>query len=141
MTPVVARDICPAQHRGSAHGPVTEGPVRRGSCVSPAPVDLDEVRTFLEQLYDETTPAVPWSRRRAEIRDELAGTGTYTHTAEELEFGARVAWRNSARCIGRLYWKTLRVRDLRDLRAPADVARDGCRRCRPCPGCRRWGPS
>lgn len=32
---------------------------------------------------------------------------------EELAFAARVAWRNQARCIGRLYWRSLRVRDCR----------------------------
>ncbi|MFD2354446.1 nitric oxide synthase oxygenase [Nonomuraea ferruginea] len=31
---------------------------------------------------------------------EIARRGSYTHTSEELEFGARVAWRNSNRCIG-----------------------------------------
>lgn len=92
--------------------------------MTPAPVDLDEVWTFLELLHDETSPAVPRHRRWPEIHAEIAATGTYTHTTEELEFGARVAWRNSARCIGRLYWKGLRVRDLRNLRAPADLARE-----------------
>lgn len=124
MTSVVSHDICPAHARRSPHDPGSEGPARRGSGATPPPLDLDEVRTFLEQLYDETVPAVPWPRRRLEIRDEVAATGTYTHTAEELEFGARVAWRNSARCIGRLYWNSLRVRDRRALRAPADVARE-----------------
>jgi nitric-oxide synthase len=37
------------------------------------------------------------------------------HTAAELTHGARVAWRNSARCIGRLHWETLEVRDVRHL--------------------------
>src|ERR1700722_12498721 len=41
--------------------------------------------------------------------------GTYRHTAAELTFAAQVAWRNSARCIGRLYWRSLRVRDRRNV--------------------------
>lgn len=32
---------------------------------------------------------------------------------ELIEFAARVAWRNSNRCIGRLVWQTLAVRDFR----------------------------
>lgn len=36
-------------------------------------------------------------------------------TSQELEWGARLAWRNSARCIGRLTWCGLQVRDLRGL--------------------------
>jgi nitric-oxide synthase, bacterial len=122
MASIVAREICPAHHRGSAHRP--PGGARPG-VTPPGHLDLVEVQTFLEQLYDETTPATPWERRREQVRAEVAATGTYTHTAEELEFGARVAWRNSARCIGRLYWKSLRVRDRRDVRAPAAVA-DEC---------------
>ncbi|MFD9792692.1 nitric oxide synthase oxygenase [Streptomyces sp. NPDC059070] len=60
--------------------------------------------------------------RLAEIREEIRATGTYRHTSEELVFGARVAWRNSNRCIGRLYWRSLRVRDLRHLTDAEPVA-------------------
>ena len=120
MASVVAREICPAHHRGPAHRP----PAGRPGVAPPGHLDLVEVQTFLEQLYAETSPATPWTCRREQVRAEIAATGTYTHTTEELEFGARVAWRNSARCIGRLYWKSLRVRDRRDVRAPAAVARE-----------------
>ena len=43
------------------------------------------------------------------------------HTAyqAELAFAARVAWRNSSRCIGRLYWRSLRVRDRRQVSSAA----------------------
>ena len=126
MTPsVVARDLCPAHRRGSTQGPLTEGLVRKDSGVTPLEhLDLDEARDFLEQLYAETEPTVPRHERWRQIRQEVADTGTYTHTFDELEFGARVAWRNSARCIGRLYWKSLRVRDVRARRGPADVAEE-----------------
>jgi nitric-oxide synthase, bacterial len=33
-----------------------------------------------------------------------------------------VAWRNSSRCIGRLYWRSLRVRDRRHVAAAGEVA-------------------
>ncbi|MFF2509328.1 nitric oxide synthase oxygenase [Streptomyces sp. NPDC058067] len=62
------------------------------------------------------------ARRLAEVYDEIAGTGTYRHTARELTFGARVAWRNANRCIGRLYWNSLHVRDRRHLTAAEDIA-------------------
>ena len=51
-----------------------------------------------------------------------SGTGTYAHTTAELTFGARVAWRNSSRCIGRLYWRTLQVRDRRHVTDAAQLA-------------------
>ncbi|MGP3770552.1 nitric oxide synthase oxygenase [Streptomyces sp. SDT5-1] len=60
--------------------------------------------------------------RIAEVDAELAATGTYTHTPRELAFGARVAWRNANRCIGRLYWQSLRVRDLRHLTTAEEIA-------------------
>ena len=76
-------------------------------------VDRAAAAEFLEQFHAETTPAGPAAPRIAEVLREIDATGTYTHTAEELAFGARVAWRNAARCIGRLYWRSLQVRDLR----------------------------
>ena len=44
-------------------------------------------------------------RRLPEISAEIRKTGTYTHTADELQFGERLAWRNSNRCIGRHLWR------------------------------------
>lgn len=60
-------------------------------------------------------------KRQKEIRKEIALTGTYHHTYDELEFGAKVAWRNSNRCIGRLFWKTLKVIDQRQLSTADEV--------------------
>ena len=71
---------------------------------------LVSAERFVTQFYCENRMGAP-DRRLAQIRRELAANGTYWHTSDELEFGARVAWRNSSRCIGRLYWKSLRVRE------------------------------
>ena len=49
-------------------------------------------------------------------------TGTYWRTAAELAYAARVAWRNAGRCIGRLYWRSLRVRDRRDVTSAGEIA-------------------
>ncbi|GGM05681.1 nitric oxide synthase oxygenase [Micromonospora yangpuensis] len=54
-------------------------------------------------------------QRRLAVLAEIASTGTYAHTFEELEYGAKLAWRNHTRCIGQLYWRTLIVRDRRDV--------------------------
>ncbi len=56
-----------------------------------------------------------------QIEDELERTGTYWQSAEELEYGAKVAWRNSTRCIGRLHWQKLVVRDCRALRLAEEI--------------------
>ncbi|MCF7553259.1 nitric oxide synthase oxygenase [Pseudonocardia sp. WMMC193] len=73
-------------------------------------------------FYAEVSPSVPYEVRLAAVRAEIDATGTYEHSADELLFGARVAWRNSARCIGRLYWNSLHVRDRRSVSAGPDVA-------------------
>jgi nitric-oxide synthase len=78
-------------------------------------VDLDEARSWLETFFAEIRPqARALEERWAAIKSEVATTGSYTHTFEELEWGARVAWRQSVRCIGRARWQSLVVRDARD---------------------------
>jgi nitric oxide synthase oxygenase domain/subunit len=61
------------------------------------------------------------ARRWFQIEDELERTGTYWQSAEELEYGAKVAWRNSTRCIGRLHWQNLMVRDCRTLGSAEEI--------------------
>ncbi|APU16276.1 MULTISPECIES: nitric oxide synthase oxygenase [Actinoalloteichus] len=83
---------------------------------------LAQAEEFLDLFEKEHDMAGALQSRRRWIRAEIEATGTYVHTTAELVFGARVAWRNSARCIGRLYWKSLRVRDFRAVRGSAAVA-------------------
>jgi nitric-oxide synthase, bacterial len=73
-------------------------------------------------LFHSENDAGPPGRRLRQVRREIEVTGTYRHTPAELVFGARVAWRNSSRCIGRLYWRSLRVRDRREVTAAPDIA-------------------
>jgi hypothetical protein len=62
-----------------------------------------------ELKWDEADLA----KRKLDIESEIRSTGTYTHTEEEVVHGARVAWRNSAKCVGRIAWNTMLVRDRR----------------------------
>ncbi|NJP68952.1 nitric oxide synthase oxygenase [Streptomyces spiramenti] len=78
------------------------------------PVDLAEAFDFLRLLHGEhPEQRVPLRARMRQVRQSVETVGTYRHTPEELTFGARVAWRNSSRCIGRLYWNSLKVLDRR----------------------------
>lgn len=78
-----------------------------------------EALAFLDLFFTENpTEAADQRRRKAEVMHALKRFGTYTHTSQELSFGAKVAWRNHARCIGRLYWRSLEVRDRRDIVDP-----------------------
>ena len=59
--------------------------------------------------------------RLQHIENEIAAEGTYTHTNEELVYGAKLAWRNSNRCIGRLFWNSLNVFDEREAASEEEV--------------------
>ena len=76
----------------------------------------DKATAFINDMYKELEISeLQMNKRIQEIEYEISQTGTYTHTTEELEYGAKVAWRNSNRCIGRLFWDKLTVRDLRHI--------------------------
>ena len=81
-----------------------------------------EAKAYLEQFFTEQGALGGFASRWREVEDELRRTGTYRQTIEEITFGARLAWRNAARCIGRLYWSGLTVRDYRHLTHPDDMA-------------------
>lgn len=85
-------------------------------------VDVDEAVEFIRLFHTENPDSGSVDHRIAWVRGEIELTGTYEHTSEELAFGARVAWRNNARCVGRLYWRSLKIRDLRAIREPGEVA-------------------
>src|SRR5437879_5244852 len=72
-----------------------------------------EARAYLELFHREKRIPHRLAGRLEVVRREIDRTGTYWQTVDELTHGARVAWRNSNRCIGRLYWETLRLRDMR----------------------------
>lgn len=87
-----------------------------------------EAEDFVRMFHREhpELQRISLSDRLRQIRVYIERTGSYRHTEEELAFGARVAWRNSSRCIGRLYWKSLRVLDRRDAKTPEEIHRHLC---------------
>ena len=107
-----------AQHEDTLHRPV------------PA-FDADALRarahSFVRRCYAELDREWVVESRLAQLDHEIAETGTYTHTVEELKHGARMAWRNSNRCIGRLFWQSLDVFDERDLSSPEEIHEACCR--------------
>lgn len=62
------------------------------------------------------------NNRKHIIKEEIRLTGTYTHTFDEIKYGAKLAWRNSIKCIGRLFWESLDVFDAREVESEEDVA-------------------
>ncbi len=85
---------------------------------------LQQARQFIELFYSEQPDCGKMTDRVRQVAREMESTGTYWHTAAELEFAAQVAWRNSSRCIGRLYWRSLRVRDRRQISSAASLAQE-----------------
>ncbi len=74
-----------------------------------------EAREYFQLFHHEHGTMQLYQQHLNEIQAEIEQTGMYWQTSDELVYGARVAWRNSTRCIGRLHWKSLAVRDLRHL--------------------------
>ena len=89
--------------------------------LAPAKSMVDEAYAFLRQFYFEHGAPAAFEERWASVSSAIERTGTYVQTYEELAFGARLAWRNSARCIGRFFWKSLQVRDFRHLTSEEQV--------------------
>lgn len=124
-----APQICPGTSHRSGSLPTPESEL----CLAPdgqrppdpglyGEVERDAAEDFLRLYHHECPSAGPLEPRLRQVLSTIDRIGTYLHTAGELEFGARVAWRNSSRCIGRLYWNSLRVLDRRGARTPDEIS-------------------
>ena len=79
-----------------------------------------EAEVLIRQFHSEMNIPVGLEERLSSIKhDQL-----FNPEVEELEFAARVAWRNANRCIGRLYWPGLFVRDRRNVNSPAEMLQE-----------------
>ena len=80
-----------------------------------------EAEAYLKQCYIERGLSEVFLPRWKEVEIAIAQTGTYEHTLDELSYGARLAWRNSSRCVGRYFWQSLQIRDMRHLETEAEM--------------------
>ena len=62
---------------------------------------------FFVSLHRYNSPA--HQNRLAEVERAIESRGTYDLTTAELTYGAKTAWRNAPRCIGRIQWSKLQV--------------------------------
>ncbi len=82
--------------------------------------------TIAEELAFLSEAGAPGSAEERSARQTLcaraleAGDAAPLSTAE-LTWAARLAWRNHARCIGRLHWRSLQTRDRRDVAEPQRI--------------------
>ncbi|WP_341301318.1 nitric oxide synthase oxygenase [Lysinibacillus sp. FSL H8-0500] len=75
-------------------------------------MNRQEIQQFLSLYQVEQNYSYDWLENRLH---QIEAAGEYYPTTEELVFGARVAWRNSNKCIGRLFWQSLHVVDARNI--------------------------
>ena len=77
-----------------------------------------EAEAFILQMNAEGVGTVG---RLENVKKEILETGTWVPTLKELEWGARVSWRNATRCVGRYFWETLHIFDCRDMKEEEEV--------------------
>uniref|UniRef100_A0A8C1A2I1 Nitric oxide synthase n=1 Tax=Cyprinus carpio carpio TaxID=630221 RepID=A0A8C1A2I1_CYPCA len=78
---------------------------------------------FINQYYksNKNLKVEEHLSRLEEVAKEIEATGSYQLTTKELEFGAKQAWRNAPRCIGRIQWANLQLFDARKCRTAEDM--------------------
>ncbi|XP_067622883.1 nitric oxide synthase-like [Eurosta solidaginis] len=76
---------------------------------------LDQAKDFMNQYFASLKKASSprHEARWQEVQQSIEATGEYQLTEAELIFGAKLAWRNASRCIGRIQWSKLKVFDCR----------------------------
>ncbi|MCM3023816.1 nitric oxide synthase oxygenase [Heyndrickxia ginsengihumi] len=81
-----------------------------------------DAEEFIRLYYYETKKDdEALEKRLIEINEQIEKYGQYELTYDELDYGAKLAWRNSNRCIGRLFWKNLKVIDKRELQTETQI--------------------
>ncbi|CAH0554483.1 unnamed protein product [Brassicogethes aeneus] len=76
---------------------------------------LKHAKDFLDQYFTSIrrSQSPAHTARWEQVQKEINSTGSYQLTETELIYGAKLAWRNSVRCIGRIQWSKLQVFDCR----------------------------
>uniref|UniRef100_A0A8C9SCT3 Nitric oxide synthase n=2 Tax=Scleropages formosus TaxID=113540 RepID=A0A8C9SCT3_SCLFO len=115
-------------HLKSSKVPICTERVCIGSIMTPSQQNRkpDEVRNkedllplatdFIDQYYTSIKRFGSKAHvdRLEEVKKEIEASGTYQLKDTELIYGAKHAWRNAARCVGRIQWSKLQVFDARD---------------------------
>ena len=84
----------------------------------PVAPGIDAELEFMAEVHEGRT----LKQRRRDVAAALGAGLPAPLTSTELAWAGRIAWRNHARCIGRLHWRSLRVRDERDVATPEALA-------------------
>ena len=87
----------------------------------PAALPAREMEAEALALLESDIVAAP-PGRVSSVLASIRSRGSYLQTYDELLAGARLAWRNHSRCVGRAIWRSLELRDARHVRTADDVA-------------------
>ncbi|KAK8389174.1 hypothetical protein O3P69_020856 [Scylla paramamosain] len=84
---------------------------------------LRQAKEFLKEYYVslKKSGSAEEEARWQEVVTSVEGRGTYRLTRSELQYGAKLAWRNAPRCIGRMQWTRLELFDARDVTTPQEM--------------------
>lgn len=83
---------------------------------------LKEAEDFIRSYYSEIGRSeLELQSRLLEIERQIKKNGSYEQTIDEITYGAKMAWRNSNKCIGRLFWQSLNVIDKRDVQTEEEI--------------------
>ncbi|XP_039593239.1 nitric oxide synthase, endothelial-like [Polypterus senegalus] len=89
---------------------------------------LNSAVNFINQYYSSIKrfQSEAHQQRLRQVQNEIHNTGTYQLEETELIYGARMAWRNAPRCIGRIQWTRLQVFDARDCTSAQEMFEHIC---------------
>ena len=73
----------------------------------------EKAKAYLELCYRELNKEDLFEERWRDVENSIREQGTYELLDFELDYGTKVAWRNSNKCIGRLFWRSMEVLDKR----------------------------
>ena len=107
------RGICPNGCRPLMTSEVTELESLRDVLIREA---IEFIQLYYHERSDEmqgTDGFLSCDERISVIKESIYATGTYAHTYDELQHGARVAWRNAPKCSNWKYWQQLKLLDQR----------------------------
>jgi len=103
-----------------------------GSLINASPVEArvrssqetwEQARDFIDGYYAsiKRVDTQAHKSRLKDIEEQIKSTDTYYLKETELIYGAKLAWRNAPRCIGRIQWSKLQVFDARFTRNAAEM--------------------
>ena len=110
-----SRGICPNGCRATPNADITVNETPKQTLLREA---LEYIELYYHEREDDMQHQhgfVSKEKRMEEVRTSIEERGTYEHTFDELQHGARVAWRNAPKCANRKYWQQLKLLDCRDV--------------------------